>query len=288
MFVIIPLLIPQYEDMTLTAVINPVVPLNLLFPHQGVICPHSRQSAKYRIVTHKEINNSKNLSKINNEPLFKSTVYVCHFNSIFPPKVNMRHNDAAIDSGCTTHTWPLMAPVQNIPKTAPSATINVKLPKDQIMAQSHHGNVPIIYMPSSAQELKLFPDHTYKPLLSLGQLADSGYTFQENNKQMMLTHPNHKKLCAARCPSSGMYLMSLINPHSAPLTPTVPSMPTLQACSTRFNKGTNSVVTTLSTWPQSQILQCITTGPPFPRSLLHLFQQSTKEVSLHGRALQQS
>ena len=38
--------------MTLTAVINPVVPLNLLFPHQRVICPHSRQPAKYRIVTH--------------------------------------------------------------------------------------------------------------------------------------------------------------------------------------------------------------------------------------------
>ena len=38
--------------MTLTAFINPVVPLNLLFPLQGVICPKSRQSAKYRIVTH--------------------------------------------------------------------------------------------------------------------------------------------------------------------------------------------------------------------------------------------
>ena len=38
--------------MTLTAVINPVVPLNLLLPHQRVICPQSRQSAKYRIVTH--------------------------------------------------------------------------------------------------------------------------------------------------------------------------------------------------------------------------------------------
>ena len=38
--------------MTLTAVINPVVTLNLIFPHQRVICPHSRLSAKYRIVTH--------------------------------------------------------------------------------------------------------------------------------------------------------------------------------------------------------------------------------------------
>ena len=33
----------------------------------------------------------------------------------------------------------------------------------------------------------------------------------------------------------------MINPHSAPLTPTVPSMPTIQACSTRFNKGTKYV-----------------------------------------------
>ena len=53
--------------------------------------------------------------------------------------MNLRHNDAAIDSGCTNHTWPLTAPVQNIQKTNPSAAINVKLPNDQIMAQSHHG-----------------------------------------------------------------------------------------------------------------------------------------------------
>ena len=144
--------------------------------------------------------------------------------------MNLRNNDTAIDSGCTTHTWPLTAPVQNIPKTAPSAAINVKLPNDQIMAESHHGNVPILEITSSAQEVKIFPDHTYKPLLSLGQLADAGYKFQGDHKHMMLTYPNHKNLCAARCLSSGMYLMSLINPHSALLPLTVPSMPTLQAC----------------------------------------------------------
>ena len=123
--------------------------------------------------------------------------------------MNLRHNDAAIDSGCTTHTWPLTAPVQNILKTSPSSAINVKLPNDKIMSQSHHGNVPIPDMPSSSQEVKIFPDHTYKPLLSLGKLADAGYTFQGDHKNMMLTHPNHKNLCAARCPSSGMYLYQL-------------------------------------------------------------------------------
>ena len=75
--------------------------------------------------------------------------------------MNLRQNDAAIDSWCTTHTWPLTDPVQNIPKTAPSAAINVKLPNDQIMVHSHHGTVPIPDIPSSAQELKIFPDHNH-------------------------------------------------------------------------------------------------------------------------------
>ena len=44
--------------MILTAAINPVVPLNLLFPLQRVICPQSRQSAKYRIVPHNFTNDN--------------------------------------------------------------------------------------------------------------------------------------------------------------------------------------------------------------------------------------
>ena len=94
-------------------------------------------------------------------------------------------------------------------------------------------------MPSSAQKVKIFPDHTYKPLLSLGQLADAGYTFQGDYKHMRFTHPDHQSLCATIFPSSGMYLMSLTNLHFALPPLTVPSMPTLQAYSTRFNKGTN-------------------------------------------------
>ena len=46
--------------MTLTAAINHMVPLNLLLPHQRVICPHSPQSAKYRIVTHNFTNDDLN------------------------------------------------------------------------------------------------------------------------------------------------------------------------------------------------------------------------------------
>ena len=125
-----------------------------------------------------------------------------------------------------------------IPKNR-SLCHNQHMPNDQIIAQSHHVTVPKPDMPSSSQQVKIFPDHTYKPLLSLWQLADIGYTFQGNHKHMMLTHPDHQSLCATRFPSSVMYLMSLTNPHPAPPPHTVPSMPTLQACSTRFNKRTN-------------------------------------------------
>ena len=59
--------------MTLTAVINPVVPQNLLFPHQRVICPHSRQSAKYRIVTHNFTNDDLTDG---NSPSYQSLVNI--------------------------------------------------------------------------------------------------------------------------------------------------------------------------------------------------------------------
>ena len=59
--------------MNLTAVINPVVPLNLLFPDQRVICPHSRLSAKYRIVTHNFTN--EDLTD-GNSPSYQSLVNI--------------------------------------------------------------------------------------------------------------------------------------------------------------------------------------------------------------------
>ena len=59
--------------MTLTAFINPVVPLNLLFPLQRVICPQSCQSAKYRIVTHNFTNEDLTNGK---SPSYQSLVII--------------------------------------------------------------------------------------------------------------------------------------------------------------------------------------------------------------------
>ena len=98
--------------------------------------------------------------------------------------------------------------------------------------------VPISDIPSSAQHVKKFPGHSYKPLLSLGQLADAGYKFQGDSNYMILTHPYHQILIATRCPSLRMYLLYLTDPHSAPLSLTFTSTPKFQACSTRFAQDT--------------------------------------------------
>ena len=55
---------------------------------------------------------------------------------------------------------------------------------------------------------------------------------------MILIHPAHRHLIAARCTSLVMYLLSLTNPHSAPPSLTFPSTPKFQACSTRFSQDT--------------------------------------------------
>ena len=65
--------------------------------------------------------------------------------------------------------------------------------------------------------------------------------------------------------------MSLINPHSAPPPLAVPSMPILQACSTRFNKGTNYLVNnafTMATNPDLALYYHRATFPPVPTTFI--------------------
>ena len=68
-------------------------------------------------------------------------------------------------------------------------------------------------MPPAAKTLKIYAEHAYKPLLSLGQLADSGYIFQGDSRMILLTHPDYKPLLAIRESASGMYLLNLKYPH---------------------------------------------------------------------------
>ena len=83
------------------------------------------------------------------------------------------------------------------------------------MLHSHSGDIPIEDVPPAAKKAKAFQGHSYKPLLSLGQFADSGYTFSGCAEKISLQHPSCQPLYPHQCPTSGMYLMSLVHPTAA-------------------------------------------------------------------------
>lgn len=190
---------------------------------------------------------------------------LCHSTTLHRSALDSAHNDAAIDSGCTSHTWPLTAPVDNFQPTPAAASIQVTLPNNHIMAQSHHGSVPIPDMPTSAKAVNIFPDHSYKPLLSLGQLADAGYTFHGDKLHLILTHSHHKDLIATRCPSSGMYLLSLTAPHSA--LP-VPARPPCSARSTDSDSFLSNNAFSMTTKPDLAIFYHRAVFSPVPSTFI--------------------
>ena len=87
-------------------------------------------------------------------------------------------NDAVLDSGCTSHTFPADTTVHNKFSTPPTLATNCQLPNGHQMTQSHQGTLPISDMPPAAKTLKIYAEHSYKPMLSLGQLVDSEYIFK--------------------------------------------------------------------------------------------------------------
>ena len=82
------------------------------------------------------------------------------------------------------------------------------------MTQSHTGTLPITDMPPAAKKLKVYAEHSYKTLLSLGQLADADYKFSGDDKILCLHHPKHQDLFSFRFPNSGMYILNLKCPHN--------------------------------------------------------------------------
>ena len=151
-------------------------------------------------------------SKLNNSSLCSSIFSsLCNFSPSFSID---RSDDAVVDSGCTTHTFPAENRLDLKPVPASHAT-RCLLPNGNSMTQSHTGTIPIFDMPPAAKILKVYAEHAYKPLLSLGQLADAGYKFSGDHQQLILHHPKHKDLFAFRCPNSGMYILNLKCPHNS-------------------------------------------------------------------------
>ena len=148
---------------------------------------------------------------------YSPSVSVCNF---LPVNNLDSSNDAVVDSGCTTHTFPADNTNLDLNPIPAKLATNCHLPNGNIMTQSHISNLPIEDMPASAKLIKVYAEHAYKPLLSLGQLADAGYRISGDQKILHLQHPHHKPLYARRCQSSGMYILNLKHPHVLSPAPT--------------------------------------------------------------------
>ena len=116
---------------------------------------------------------------------------------------------AVVDSGCTMQTFPADNTKLDLNPIPVPLVTNYQLSNGNSMTQTHTSNLPIDDMPASAELIKVYADHAYKSLLSLGQLADAGYTCSGNNKVIHLQHPHHKLLYALRClASNDIHIMS--------------------------------------------------------------------------------
>ena len=66
------------------------------------------------------------------------------------PVATCRHNDAVIDSGTTSHTWPAGAPIFHPQPTPLSTATTVALPNGATMLQTHTGDIPLLNIPAPA------------------------------------------------------------------------------------------------------------------------------------------
>ena len=107
----------------------------------------------------------KSKSNFNFCSIFSSPVSFSPATPVLFPEPDI--NDAVLDSGCTLHTYPDEAPGYNKISTPPSLATKCRIPNGHHMIQTHTATLPIVDMPHNAKVLKIYSEHSYKPLLSL-------------------------------------------------------------------------------------------------------------------------
>ena len=114
-------------------------------------------------------NSKTNFSSIFSSPVsFFPAAPVCNFSENFQFLKNVdqfpaessknsfdpfsgRNNDAVLDSGCTSHTYPADAPAHNKVSTPPAHATKCLLPNGHNMTQTYSATLPIHGMPAQAK-----------------------------------------------------------------------------------------------------------------------------------------
>ena len=82
-------------------------------------------------------------------------------------------NIAILDSGCTGNYLRTDAPV--VDRDFSSHPITAGTPNGSVITSSCSARLPDVHIPPSARKATIFPDLTYRSLLSVGVFADAGY-----------------------------------------------------------------------------------------------------------------
>ena len=130
--------------MTLSAVINPVVTLNLLFPLQRVVCPQSRQAAKYRIVTHNFTNDNLTNGK---SPSHQSLVNIPPAPLTAPPRHRGDHGTRNPDSLLRDRFSRRTCPVSPSDKKPCSPSVKISTSLIPMKSRRPSQNLPISRLP---------------------------------------------------------------------------------------------------------------------------------------------
>ena len=123
-------------------------------------------------------------------------------------------NSAIIDSGCSGNYLRPDAPVVTRDYTTPPVTAGT--PNGSTITSSCSALLPNPHLPIIARKATIFPNLTYRSLLSVGQFCDAGYTVTFDTTTVTMSHPSAPTIIGIRDAPSKMYFVDLTNmtePH---------------------------------------------------------------------------
>ena len=156
-----------------------------------------------------------------------------HLTSVVAPPLPVLPNlpdslgpHAVVDSGCSTHAFRADAPVALRDSAAPTYTVGTPTGapmRSSAAALTHHTTLPL-----AARHAHLFPDITYRSLLSVGQFCDAGYRVLFDDTMVYVLDSKGVALTGHRDPVSRLYLTPLgpfSRPVASPVHPPYPTSP---------------------------------------------------------------
>ena len=132
-------------------------------------------------------------------------------------------SSAILDSGCTGNYLRPDAPVVNRDYT--TLPIKAGTPNGATITSSCSAQLPNDNLPAIARQATIFPNLTYRSLLSVGQFCDAGYDCCFTAEQAILTHPTAPTIIGSRDGPSKMYFVDLNHMTVPPSQPHAPTSP---------------------------------------------------------------